>query len=118
MRPAPRLESFLNGARASKDPQQSLISFVTAGLGVDSIPKVILQIEFLDRGPRSRPRRRILHRAHGLDHLRAGTGPALDEMQILAGSEEIRLGTEIGDVDDQRVSLPVAPRVPPPLADL
>src|SRR5438034_10359311 len=115
MRPAPRLESFLNGARASKDPQQSLISFVTAGLGVDSVPKVILQIDFLDRGPRSRPSRRILHRAPGLDHLRAGAGPSLEEMQILAGSEEIRFWPEIVDVAARRFSLPAVPLVPPTL---
>src|SRR5712691_3493227 len=38
-------------------------------------------------------------------------------MQVLAGSLELRLGTEIGHVDDQGVALPVPPRVSPPQAD-
>ena len=39
-------------------------------------------------------------------------------MQVLAGTLVVGLGTEIGDVDDQGVTLPLSTRVPPPLADV
>src|SRR3989442_15998130 len=39
-------------------------------------------------------------------------------MQVLAGPLEGRLGGEIGHIDDQRIALPAATRIPPPLPDV
>ena len=88
------------------------------GLLIDSIRGVVLFVVFLLDGPGSRPRRWILDRDGVLDRVRVETCPPFDEMQVFLGSLEVRLGAEIGDVDDQRIALPASSRVAPPLAHM
>ena len=94
---------LLSGARSGKQGRHAKVPLVTAGLGVDSICLVVLQVEFLLHSPRSCPRGWIFNGGDELKDPRAGTGPALDVVQVLAGSEEIRLGAEIGYVHHQRI---------------
>src|SRR5262249_62172904 len=46
-----------------------------------------------------------------------GARPPLDQVQVLARAKEIGLRTEVGDVDDERIALPMAARVAEPLTD-
>src|SRR5204863_4834627 len=50
--------------------------------------------------------------------VRVNSSEPLDEMQVLAGSLIVGLRREVGDVDDERVAVPVAARVAMPLADV
>src|SRR5207253_7659761 len=49
--------------------------------------------------------------------IRTGAREAFDQMQILVRSPEMSLISEIGRVDDQRISLPMAARIPHPLSN-
>ena len=86
------------------------------GFFIDPILGVVLFLVFLLDGPGSRPRGWILDRDAVLDGARIQTCPAFDEMKIFLGSLEVGLWAEIGDVHHQRIPLPVASRVAPPLA--
>src|SRR5439155_26026991 len=92
---APFREGLLSGACSGKQGRHAKVPLVTAGLGVDSIRLVVLQVEFLLHSPRSCPGGRILQSGDELKDLWAGTCAALDVVQVLAGSQEIRLGAEI-----------------------
>src|SRR5262249_32959237 len=53
--PAPLRERLLSGARSGKQGRHAKVPLVTAGLGVESIRLVVLQVEFLLYSPRSCP---------------------------------------------------------------
>src|SRR5215467_8075887 len=69
-------------------------------------------------GPSPGKRRGIVDREPVEDRLRANACEPLDHMQILSGSSESGLACKIGRVDNQRISLPMADRVPHPLPDI
>ena len=99
---------LLDRPRAGQRPYHAEIALMTAGLFVDTIRLVALHLELLDDGPRSCPDGRVLERRDHLKGVRAGAGPTFNDMQILSGSLEVRLGGEVGYVNDQRLTLPVA----------
>src|SRR5580692_198786 len=68
-------------------------------------------------GPWLRPGRRIGKRDFVADRVRCDTRETFDHMQVLVGSHDIASGREVGRLDDERVPLPSAPRVPAPLTD-
>ena len=68
-------------------------------------------------GPRPRPRRRIVDREAIVERVGVDAREALDEVQILARSAEVRPVGEVRRVDDQRVALPAAARVAHPRAE-
>src|SRR5229473_4739915 len=108
----------LSCERARQFTNHREIPLVTPRFLIDPIELVALLGIFLFDGPRLRPRGRIVHRDDVLDCVRAGAGPAFDQMQVVEGSVKVPLGCEIGDVDDQRVVLPPTARIPPPRADV
>src|SRR5476649_1138724 len=109
---------LLLGTGARQPPVDRVVPLDAPGLLVDPVELIVLLRVLLDDGPRSCPRRLILDRDFVIDRLRTGTGPAFDQMQIsLIGSSEVRLAAEIRDVDNQRVTFPVAARIPKPESD-
>jgi len=88
------------------------------GLLVDPVRRIALPVQFNPHCPGLRPHRRILDRNLVIERLRVGAREALDDMQVLVGSSVVALGAEIGDVDDQRITLPATARVPPLLSDV
>ena len=118
MRAAPFFIRSLDRTCASKLAQHAKVPLMAPGLSVDPIRLVALHLELLDDGPRSCPHRRIIHRDDYLERLRTGAGPTFDEMQILSRPLKIGLVTEVCDVNDQRLALPMRTRVPPPLTDI
>src|SRR4030095_11145066 len=107
-------ERLLRGASSGEHRRQTVIPLVTPRLVIDPVRLFVLLGIFLLDGPRFRPCLRIVHRDGVLERVRTGARPTFGQMQVLARSHEIRLGTEIGDVDDQRLAFPAAPRVPKP----
>src|SRR5581483_1650015 len=95
----------------------SVVSFDAARLVVNSVFRVALPGELLLHSPRASPDRGIFDGDHIFEGIGAGARPALDEVQIFARTLEICFGTEIRDVDDQGISLPVATRIAIPLAN-
>ena len=106
----------IHSAIALQEPDHSKITFVTPRFVIDPIQLTVLPDQYLLRGPGACPRRRILDRDHILEGVCVTTRPALDEMQVLAGILKVEIRFEIGDIDDQRVALPPAARVPKGLA--
>src|SRR3989441_10423482 len=112
---AARRERRLLLARAGEQPDHTSVALVASRLMIKTVRLIRLPAQFELDGPRSRPRRRILDRNGVFERLRVGPGPAFDEVQVLPRSLEVRLRAEIGDVDHERVALPAATRVSPPL---
>src|SRR6202020_3241536 len=96
---------------------KSEVSFDAARLVIDPVLLVALLLELLLDRPRLRPHRRIFNGRDIFERIRRGPRPALNEVQVLARAAIIRLRAEIRDVDDERISLPVAARVAEPLGD-
>src|SRR2546423_3753085 len=101
-----------------QQPWETIIALDAARLGIQSVLLVALTAELLLDGPRPRPNGRIFNR----DLVREGrwpsARPALNQVQVLARSKDIGFRTEVGHVDHERVALPMAARVPEPLADV
>src|SRR2546422_6950324 len=87
-------------------------------LVVDPVRLIVLPGIFLPDGPRFRPRGRIFYCDGVLDRVRSSALPAFDQMTVLAGSHEVGLGAEIGDIDHQRIALPSAARIAKALPDI
>src|SRR2546428_7975973 len=103
----------LLGASPSQDALEAVIALVTRVL-IERTHRV----PDPGRGPRSRPRRLIGNRELVVELVRFDAAPAFDQMQVFAGSLEVRLVAEIRGLDNQRAALPMTTRVPQPLADL
>src|SRR6266702_7417401 len=69
-------------------------------------------------GPRLRKRRRIVDGKLIEERIRIEAPEAFDEAHVLAGASESRLVGEIRRLEDQGIALPMAARVPLPLADM
>ena len=108
MTTAALLVGLLDRTRPSQRPYHAEIALMTTGLRVDAIRLIALKFELLDDSPRSDPDCRILKSGNNLKRIRAGTGPTLDNMQVLTGPLEIRLLGKVGYVDDQCLALPLA----------
>src|SRR2546422_10911101 len=80
-------------------------------LVVDPVRLIVLPGVFLLGCPRFRPRGGIFYCDHVLERVWASALPAFDQMPVLAGSHEVGLGTEIGDIDHQRIAFPSAARI-------
>src|SRR6267142_5239888 len=80
-------------------------------LVVDPVRLIVLPGIFLLDSPWLRPRGRIFYCDGVLERVWTGAGPAFDQMPVLAGSHEVGLGAEIGDIDHQRFALPSAARI-------
>src|SRR3989454_4718824 len=104
---------FLLGASSSQDALEAVIALVTRVL-IERTHRV----PDPGRGPRSRPRRLIGNRELVVELVRSDAAPTFDQMQVFAGSLEVRLVAEIRGLDNQRAALPMTTRVPQPLADL
>ena len=113
--PRPSAKARSSTRRPCSNPGRPIIALNAARLVIDPIFLVALPGEVLLDGPRPRPHGRILdHRLVG-EGLWPGACPALDQMQVLARPENVRLGGEVRHVDDERVALPMAARVAEPL---
>src|SRR3989442_14224427 len=102
----------LLGASPSQDALEAVIALVTRVL-IERTHRV----PDPGRGPRSRPRRLIGNRELVVEFDRSDAVPAFNQMQVPAGSFKVRPVAEIRGLDNQRVALPTATRVPQPLAD-
>ena len=111
-------ESALLSAAAVEQPRQAEVSFVAARLVINSVLLVALPGELLFDRPWPGPHGRVFDGDLVFEGLGPGARPALNEVQVLAGAEEIGFRTEVGDVDHKRVALPVAARIAEPLADI
>src|SRR2546423_14039417 len=80
-------------------------------LVVDPVRLIALPGIFLLDGPWFRPRGCIFYCDGVLERVWARACPAFDQMAVLAGCHEVRLGAEIGHIDHQRFALPLAPRI-------
>src|ERR1051325_1166258 len=67
--------------------------------------------------PRPRPGGGIFERDLVFERVRANTPELFDHMQVFRRSHEVTLRVKIRGVDDQRLSLPMAPRIAVPLAN-
>jgi hypothetical protein len=67
--------------------------------------------------PRAIPRRRIFDSEAVDERIRVRAPDALDDVELIARSVELRLGCEVRGIDDQCVAFPPADRVPHPVAD-
>ena len=103
------------GARSHELSHQAVVPLVTPGLVIDPVLLVVLFGPLLLDGPWFRPRRRIFQRGDELDRVRAGTGPPLNQMEVLPSALVAVLGGKVRDVDHQRVPLPPAARIALPL---
>ena len=70
-----------------------------------------------DRGPRPRPRHRIVDRELVVDSVERDAREALDEMQPVGGTHEVVPRREVGRIDDKRLPFPVSSRIPFPQSD-
>src|SRR5438093_488044 len=91
---------------------------MAARLVVDPVRLIVLSGIFLLDGPWFRPRSRIFDCDGVLERVWTGARPPFDQMAVLAGSHEVGLGTEIGDIDHQRFALPSAARIAKALPDM
>jgi hypothetical protein len=105
----PLREGALVSAGSHKQGRHTVVPLVAPWLLVDPIRLAVLSAEFRLDGPRFRPRRGILERHGILERVRVEACPPFDEVQVFAGSLEVGLGGEIGDVDDQRIAFPATP---------
>src|SRR5262249_38985842 len=110
-------KSTLLCAPSVQQPRQAVIPFDAARLVVDSVLLAALPGELLLGGPGLGPHGRIFDRDLVGKRLWPGARPPLDQVQVLARAKEIGLRTEVGDVDDERIALPMAARVAEPLTD-
>src|ERR1700722_18298215 len=100
-----------------QQPRETIIAFEAARFGINSVLLVALPAELLLYGPWPRPHGRIFDLDLVGEGLWSGARPSLDEMQVLARSEDIGFRAEIGHVDDQGIALPMAARIAEPLTD-
>src|SRR6516165_1859382 len=84
------------------------ISFNAARLVINPVCLFVLLGELLRDSPGTSPNRRILDRHDVLNRGRGGTGPALDQVQILARAPVVGFRTEVRHVNHQRITLPMA----------
>src|SRR5271170_5432581 len=113
----PRRKGGVFHAPSVQQPWQTIIAFEAARLGINPVLLIALPAELLLYGPWPRPHGRIFDRDLVGEGLRPSARPSLDEMQVLARSEDIGFRTEVGHVDDEGIALPMAARVAEPLAD-
>src|SRR5437899_7451430 len=118
IRTSARRERTLLCARARKQRSHAEVPLVTPGLLIDAICLIALLVQLQLHGPRSGPRCRILDRDGVFERVRIEPCPAFNQMQVFAGSLEVRFRSEIGDVDDQCIPLPMTAGVSPPLAQV
>src|SRR5712671_1534901 len=105
-------------ARSTHQPRKGIVSLDAARLVIDSIFLLALMGEFPLDGPWPHPHGRIVDRDLISKLSRAGPRPAFDHMQVLPRTPKVSLRTEVRDVDDESISLPVATRIAKPLADV
>src|SRR5215471_5637194 len=105
-------------ARSSHQPREAIVSFKATRLVVKSVLLVALPGELLLDDPWLCPHRRIFDGHDVFERSWPGARPALDQMQVLTRALKIGLRAEVCHVDDERIVLPVAPRVAIPLADV
>src|ERR1700680_2273186 len=84
---------------------------MTIGL-VDLVFLIGLLFQRLHCRPRTRPCGRIFDSYRVLKPILAYAFEALDHVSVLTRAQIIRLGREVRNVDDQRVALPMAARIP------
>src|SRR5262245_54214488 len=111
-------ERAVDSACTLQQSDHSEVAFVTARLVIDPIQLAVLPFQFLLHGPGSRPRRRIVDGDRVLERVGVTARPTLDEMEVLARVLKLQVRLEVGDVDDQSLTLPLAPGVSERLADL
>src|SRR5712671_3982595 len=109
-----RLCGLFCGARSGENAGHGVVAFV-AGIFVDGL---VALAHRNNNGERPRPYARIIdgelvHECVGID-----TREFLDEAQVRAGVRETCLAFEVDRFNDQRVALPVAPRITPPKRDV
>src|SRR5215470_13098573 len=98
------------------DSRETIVSLNAARLVIQSVIGFALPGEPLPGGPRPRPHGRILSGHHIFERRRPGPCPTLHQVQVLARTLVIGLGTEVRHVDNERIALPAAARVAVPLA--
>src|SRR5580704_8179333 len=94
--------------RRPQHGREGIVSFDAAWLVIDPVLLLALSGELLADGPGSRPHGRVLDGHHVFERVRAGPGPALDQVQVLTRALNVGLRTEVGDVDHQRIAVPMA----------
>src|SRR5207244_10236327 len=87
-------------------------------LVVDPVRLIVLPGIFLLDSPWFHPRARVFYCDGVLERVWTGARPAFNQMPVLAGSHKVGLGTEIGDIDHQRVAFPASARIAKALPDM
>src|SRR5947207_7278110 len=118
IRPAALGELFIRHASAPQESHEPVIALMASGLLVDPIRLRALPGQVLPDRPRPRPRRRILERDDVVDHGLVDSGPPFDETLVLARTLPVRLRTEVGHFDDERIAFPVCAGITGPSADV
>src|SRR6185503_7123111 len=106
---------LLVGARAAEDIPHGIVPLVT-GVLEDFVLSLVALERYANR-PRFRKRRGIIDR-HGVrDRIRPRSRESLDQAQRFARASEVGLVGEVGDLDDERVALPVTAWITQVLTD-
>src|SRR5207253_2512407 len=95
----------------------AVIALVTASF-IHLVLLIAVLRQFLHGSPRFRKRRRILYGYPEGERIGVDAFIALDQMQVLTRPMEICLLSEIGDVNDQRVTFPMGAGISESLAHL
>src|SRR5580698_8221754 len=103
-----RFSLFLAGP--GENGPQGVIAFVTSVL----VNWAVARNQGKSRTPGFRECRRIVNRKLIDDRLRVGASKTYDQMQVRIGPMEAGVFGEIGGVDHQRLTLPMADRVAHP----
>src|SRR5262249_56454090 len=109
------LPRLLLRACTAQDVGNRAVTFVAGVL--ENLPVVGVPLPGDRKRPPLRPRRGIIDRDFDPDRVGVHPCVALDQAQGVSRSFVVRLITEIGDLDNQRVALPTAARASDPLTD-
>src|SRR5262249_4706909 len=105
-------------APSVQQSRQAVVPLDAAWLVIDPVLLFALSGELLFHDPWTGPHSRIFDQDLVRKSLWPGACPALDQVQVLARPEHVGLGTEVGHIDHERVTLPMAARIAEPLTDV
>src|SRR5262249_52679330 len=109
-------EETFRGARVGEHAEHAVIAFVTRRF-VHLVGFLGLLLPRDHECPRPRPGGGVFHHDGVLEPIFVHSLEAFDQVKVFARSLELARRVEVGDVDDERIPLPVAGCIAVPVAD-